>query len=97
MRKLRYLKYIFKYLGDPGVPFYKKIWIYLVLLYFISPFDLIPDPILGLGWLDDAAVLILAAMKLVKVLEKYAAEKERPRHSEDGVTVENVEYKVHDD
>lgn len=97
MKKIRYLKYALKYLFDPAIPFYKKLWIYLVLFYFLSPFDLIPDPILGLGWLDDAVILIWAVMKLIEVLEKYAMEKERPRRSEDGVTVENVEYKVHDE
>jgi len=33
--------------------------IVLGLLYVLSPFDLIPDALIGLGWLDDLAVLIL--------------------------------------
>jgi Uncharacterized conserved protein len=99
MKKLHYLKYFFRYLLDRQVPFYKKIWIYLVLIYFISPLDLIPDPILGIGWLDDAVILIWGIFKLLAVLEKYGMEKEQPPHfkDENGVTVENVEYKVHDD
>ena len=68
-----------------------------MIFYFLSPFDLIPDPILGFGWLDDAVILILAVMKLVEVLERYATEKERLRRSEDGITVENVEYKIYDE
>jgi uncharacterized membrane protein YkvA (DUF1232 family) len=95
MKKLRYLKFTFKYLFDPAVPFLKKLWINLVLFYFLSPFDLIPDPILGIGWVDDLVILIFSLSKLVEVLEKYAVEKEQPRRSNDGVTVENVEYKVH--
>lgn len=31
----------------------------LGLLYVLSPFDLIPDVLIGLGWLDDLAVLAL--------------------------------------
>jgi len=31
----------------------------LGLLYVLSPFDLIPDVLVGLGWLDDLAVLAL--------------------------------------
>lgn len=36
----------------------KKIlpWV-IVLLYFISPYDIIPDFVFGPGWLDDLAVL----------------------------------------
>ncbi|MBI2080399.1 MAG: DnaJ domain-containing protein [candidate division NC10 bacterium] len=33
--------------------------IVLGLLYVLSPFDLIPDALIGLGWLDDLAALIL--------------------------------------
>jgi uncharacterized membrane protein YkvA (DUF1232 family) len=95
MKKLRYLKYTFRYLLDQRIPFYKKLWIYLVLFYFLSPFDIIPDPILGLGWFDDVVILILAVMKLVDVLEKYAGNNERSGQSKDGATIENVEYKVH--
>jgi uncharacterized membrane protein YkvA (DUF1232 family) len=29
----------------------------IALIYFISPYDVIPDFFLGLGWLDDLAVL----------------------------------------
>ena len=35
------------------------------LLYFLSPIDLIPDVIPGVGYLDDAAV-VLGAIKLVQ-------------------------------
>lgn len=33
--------------------------IVLGLLYVLSPFDLIPDTLIGPGWLDDLAVLVL--------------------------------------
>ncbi|MGE5582590.1 MAG: YkvA family protein [Bacillota bacterium] len=97
MRKFASLRYAFKYLCDPAVPFYKKIWIYLVLLYFFSPFDLIPDPLLGFGWLDDIVILILVLYKLTGILERYSQEKAEPHNNEDGVTIDNVEYKVRDD
>lgn len=97
MAKLHYLKYFFKYLLDPAVPFLKKIWIYLVLIYFLSPIDLIPDPLLGIGWLDDAVILIVALFHLVKVLERYVEGKEQPQKSRDEKTIDNVEYKVHHD
>lgn len=36
----------------------KKILIYLIpLLYIISPIDLVPDLLIGIGWIDDLIVL----------------------------------------
>ena len=50
----------------------KSIVIFAVtLVYLISPFDLIPDYIIGLGQIDDAAILGLALYFLEKDLMKY--------------------------
>ncbi|HBE79395.1 MAG TPA: hypothetical protein DDW65_16720 [Firmicutes bacterium] len=92
MSKFRYLRYIFRYLGDPEVSFYKKLWIFVVVIYFFSPLDFIP-------FIDvlNIIILFIALVKLAAVLEKYIAAKEKPHPANDGVTIDNVEYKVHDD
>ena len=36
----------------------------LVLIYDISPVDLIPDSVPGTGWVDDAAATLLAGLNL---------------------------------
>lgn len=53
--------------------FSKKTMIYIVaaLLYFINPFDLIPDFILGLGFLDDAAVLAFVLRSVRSEIKRY--------------------------
>lgn len=42
---------------DPATPARVKGMLFAALAYFVSPVDLIPDFIAGLGFTDDAAVL----------------------------------------
>jgi uncharacterized membrane protein YkvA (DUF1232 family) len=56
----------------------KSIVIFIVALaYIISPIDLIPDYILGLGQIDDAAILGLSLYFLEKDLMKYKEWKDK--------------------
>jgi uncharacterized membrane protein YkvA (DUF1232 family) len=52
-----------------------SIWSILVftigIIYILSPIDIIPDFNLGIGQIDDAAVLILCLNFLEKDLNKY--------------------------
>lgn len=43
------------------------------LLYFISPVDLVPDFIVGMGFLDDAFILGFVYKRISKELLKYEA------------------------
>ena len=56
----------------------KSIVIFVVaLVYIISPIDLIPDYIIGLGQIDDAVILGLSLYFLEKDLQKYKEWKDR--------------------
>jgi uncharacterized membrane protein YkvA (DUF1232 family) len=56
----------------------KSLAIFIITLaYIISPIDLIPDYIIGLGQVDDAAVLGLALYFLEKELRNYKEWKDR--------------------
>ena len=60
----------------------KSIVIFLAALaYIISPIDLIPDYILGLGQIDDAAILGLSLFFLEKELMKYSEWRNRNMQS----------------
>ena len=56
--------------------FSKKTILYVIagLLYFLSPMDLVPDFILGLGFIDDAAVLAIVVKRIRSELEKFKEE-----------------------
>jgi uncharacterized membrane protein YkvA (DUF1232 family) len=43
---------------DPATPLPIRITLFGALAYFVMPFDAIPDLLLGLGFTDDAAVII---------------------------------------
>lgn len=56
----------------PGTPGIVKLGTLLLLVYAVSPIDLIPD-FPGLGWLDDAAILMLVIPALVRRLPDHVA------------------------
>jgi uncharacterized membrane protein YkvA (DUF1232 family) len=54
---------ILRLLGDRRVPVWPKLIIPATVAYILSPIDLLADPILGLGQIDDVAVFLIG-MKL---------------------------------
>ena len=50
---------------DPTTPTGARLILIAALAYFVAPFDVVPDILLGLGFLDDASVL-LAALAAVR-------------------------------
>jgi len=45
----------------------------IALLYFICPYDVVPDFLLGLGWLDDLAVFGLVLWWVSRLRRAYQA------------------------
>jgi uncharacterized membrane protein YkvA (DUF1232 family) len=56
---VKQLRLAWRLLWDPRVPAWTKLIPFVGLIYVISPIDFIPDPILGLGQLDDIGILLL--------------------------------------
>ncbi len=75
----------------------------LGLLYLISPIDIIPDVLLGLGQLDDAAILILLSQLMIMLAPNDAVQRyqhptsvstERPDVSAEDGDVIDADYRV---
>ena len=74
---MKNIRYFFKYIQDKDVSIFKKSLILLSLLYFILPTDIVPDFILGLGWLDDAAVAAFIWNVLNSEIKDYISNQKR--------------------
>jgi len=66
---------LFRFMSDPEVHWGKKALALGALLYFIIPFDSIPDFAPFVGYLDDIGVIALVVGYLGKQLRNYYMEK----------------------
>jgi uncharacterized membrane protein YkvA (DUF1232 family) len=67
---------------------YRMSWLTTVIVifcvaYIIDPFDLIPDFIPVIGWIDDGAVLYLLLWRLVNETHRYNRYKAMGRKSQE--------------
>lgn len=68
---LRRIKAIPAFLRDKSVPKRKKLIIILGILYFLTPIDLIPAPILIFGFMDDLVLWGFIIYYLKDELDRY--------------------------
>ncbi|VAW15500.1 hypothetical protein MNBD_ALPHA12-624 [hydrothermal vent metagenome] len=54
----------------PATPFYLKALMVGIVAYVISPIDLMPDFLVGLGWIDDILLVTFAVNWIVGRLER---------------------------
>jgi uncharacterized membrane protein YkvA (DUF1232 family) len=97
------LRLTWKLLRDPKVaPYAKVVLPILAIIYLISPIDLIPDVILGLGQMDDAGIIVFLGYLLVNLVRRAGLstllqETGRPRttpHSSAGEQIIDATYHV---
>jgi uncharacterized membrane protein YkvA (DUF1232 family) len=70
--------------GDPRVPWYAKAAAIVVVAYALSPIDLIPDFIPVLGYLDDAILVPLGILAVIKLIPADLLDEFRSRASDPG-------------
>ncbi len=98
----RQIKVVWQLMIDPQVSLWVKLIPPIAILYLLSPIDLVPDPILGLGQLDDLAVLLIAAKLFIELSSSDAGRRvpgktasEAPPYPENEVV--DASYRVIDD
>ena len=47
------------------------IWVIAAIIYFVNPFDVVPDFITGVGYIDDAAIILFVINTVSNDLEKF--------------------------
>jgi Uncharacterized conserved protein len=79
---IKRLKAIKFFLKDKEVPLHKKLIIIGGILYLLSPVDLIPEPILLFGAIDDIVLWVFIIWYLKDELDKYWREDSDVKPSE---------------
>jgi uncharacterized membrane protein YkvA (DUF1232 family) len=70
MNLLNSFRIAWKLLWDNQVPMSAKVVPILTVLYVLSPIDFLPDVFVGLGQLDDLAILLLGTQLFIAVSPK---------------------------
>ncbi|WP_432409317.1 YkvA family protein [Wukongibacter sp. M2B1] len=88
---------LYRYLLDKEVSILKKILVAGMIIYVFSPLDLIPEAVLGFGFIDDAMLAIFVISSISKELDKYVSIKEDIKRKEDmGKVIDFAEYEIRD-
>ena len=71
---LNQLRLMLKLMADRRVPTLTKLLPLGAVLYLLSPIDLIPDMIVGLGQLDDLGILVLGIKSFISMAPPHVVE-----------------------
>ena len=74
---IRTLELVWRLLNDARVSLFPKLIIPAALVYVISPIDVLPDVILGLGQLDDLGIIALALALFIEFCPRAIVEEHR--------------------
>jgi uncharacterized membrane protein YkvA (DUF1232 family) len=101
---VRTARLVWRLFKDPRISFLPKLIPVAGLAYVISPIDLIPDFILGLGQLDDIGIVLLAIALFIEFCPRAIVDAHRAAldaemgvpHANDDTVVDGT-YRVVDD
>jgi uncharacterized membrane protein YkvA (DUF1232 family) len=65
------ITYAWRFITDRKAGRWQKFFLLLAFLYVVWPLDFLPDVIVVIGWLDDAAAMIAGVSTFMLALRKY--------------------------
>lgn len=65
------------------IPWGSIVLVIVAIIYFVSPIDLIPDILPGIGFIDDAAVIAFVVAQIKADLDNFLAWEVEQLHGED--------------
>lgn len=96
--KIRNFGRLVKYFTDGEVSTWKKALMLIPVIYFITPFDLFPDVIFPIGYLEDAGLLVFAWQMVKNELDKYVndnkSEKNKKKNNDNVVNLNRDDYDI---
>lgn len=81
-KRIRYLR---KFLFDSAVPKRKKLLVIFGIIYLLAPIDLVPEVVLGFGFIDDIVLWLFILNYLAGELDSYWREAENGPREEAAV------------
>ena len=93
---------ILRLMLDRRVPIWSKLIIPGGIIYMLSPFDIIPDFLIGLGWLDDIFAIIATVILFLlsipsDILREHLSSGRAPSPEQNGNVIDGSARIVDDD
>ncbi len=85
---------LWRFVKDNKAGRWSKLFLVLALAYVVWPFDLIPDFAVVIGWLDDAAALLVAVTTFMAALRRYRIDHATPPPIANGQVIDTVGTEV---
>lgn len=76
------IKFLYNAMVDPRTPIDAKLIAIAALIYLISPFDIIPDILPGIGFVDDVAAITAAVASISVILLNHGIHLEEQKDKE---------------
>jgi uncharacterized membrane protein YkvA (DUF1232 family) len=77
---------------DPSVNFLEKFESNIYILLIVSPVDIIPEYLIGVGFIDDFLILLVFLNRILSNLEHY-----KETYKEGKEEIIDVDFRVKDD
>jgi uncharacterized membrane protein YkvA (DUF1232 family) len=92
LKSIKNIKYLPKFFMDPSVNFLEKFESVIYILLIVSPVDIIPEYLIGVGFIDDFLILLVFLNRILSNLEHY-----KENYKEGKEEVIDVDYRMKDD